>query len=160
MTRERATAVSWPNKPLPETHKVLEIDGAYSLAEFEMMRLGVIPQSAADKWFIYEDDGWLHFHRSATGTCVFQMQLAAQEGAYGVVQARVNRDPVQYRSSDDEYDVALMSYLVDTLLLGRFAPLPTPKGLRQEDRARYKQDMTGRPSDGSIGLPLQNGSPD
>jgi hypothetical protein len=41
-----------------------------------------------------------------------------------VIEALVNRDPDEYKIADDEFDVALLSFLIDNLLLGRPARLP------------------------------------
>lgn len=159
MKQQRATATSWPIKPMPAEHKTVALDGAYSPDEMVTISFGLIPRSLADKWFIYLDGEWLNFHRSRTGTCVYQLQLTAVDGGYQAGQARLNRDTAQYRSTDDAYDVAMIGYLIDRLLLKRFVPLPTPKGLRDEDKGRYRQDMIGRSKgDGSIDLPLANGN--
>lgn len=149
-----ATAASWKTRPMPEQQKELLVDGRYSQDEFEQIRFGFIPQSPEDKWFIYFEDGWLHFHRSQTGTCIFQLELLPDGDDYVTGRAIVNRDPSQYRVTDDEYDVELMSYLVDHLLLGRFVPLPIPNRLAEDDQSRYRQHVMGRPS-GSNGLNLR-----
>lgn len=158
MTRkQRATAVSWKTKPMPAAHAVLDIEGAYTQPEYVTISYGFIPQSRDDKWFVYLDGEWLYFHRSWTGTCVFQLRIVPVDGHYEAVQAIVNRDPQEYRSSDDAYDVALLAYLIDRLLLGRFAPFPQPEGLSQEDQQRHQRLVMGS-GDGSIDLNLlQNG---
>lgn len=152
--RRPATAASWKIRPMPEQQKELLVDGRYSREEFERIRLGLVPQSPEDKWFIYLADGWLHFHRSQTGTCIFQLELLPNGDDYVTGRAIVNRAPNQYRVTDDEYDVELMSYLVDHLLLGRFAPLPIPNNLAEDDHSRYRRHVMGRPS-GSNGLNLR-----
>lgn len=158
MTKKRATAVSWPNKPMPTAQKVLELDGMFSKQEFDTIQFGLIPQKPTDAWFIYLEGEWLHFHRSKTGTCVFQLHIVPFEDRYHAQKAIVNRDPKQYRNEDDAYDVQMISYLIDHLLLGRFAQLPTPKGLRQQDQARYKRDVMGkRTEQGRIDLGKMNG---
>ena len=159
MTKQRAKADSWPTKPMPsEAHKVLELDGMFSKQEFNTIQLGLIPQKPTDAWFIYFDDEWLHIHRSKTGTCVFKLQIVPFEDRYHAPQAIVNRDPKQYRNEDVAYDVQMISYLIDHLLLGRFAQLPTPKGLRKQDQARYKRDVMGKQKEsGRIDLGKLNG---
>ena len=134
---------------MPDEHKELLVDGRYTREEFEQIRLGFIPHTTEDKWFLYFDGEWLHFHRSQTGTCIFQLQILAAEEAFLTERAIVNRDPAQYRVTDDEYDVELMSYLVDHLLLGRFVPFPTPARLAEDDHARHRQHVMGRPPGGN-----------
>lgn len=143
---------------MPEAHKELALEGNFSRQEYTTISQGVIPQEQTDKWFIYLDGEWLHFHRSQTGTCIYKLQILPFEDRYYAPKAIVNRDSAQYRMDDDEYDVAMISYLIDRLLLGRFVPLPTPKGLREQDQARYKKDVIGKESDdGSINLGMVNG---
>lgn len=145
--KKRAIATSWKIRPMPPAHKELPLDGGFSRHEYVTISQGFIPQQRTDKWFIYLDGEWLHFHRSQTGTCVYQLQILPFEDRYHAPRAIVNRDPSQYRSEDDEYDVAMIAYLIDTVLLGRFAPLPTPQGLRKEDQTRYRQDVMGKTDD-------------
>ena len=159
MTKKRATAASWRTRPMPEETAVLPVDGSYSRAEYVQLSMGFIPQSQADKWFIYLEGEWLNIHRSATGTAVFQLQIVPQDDHYQATQAIVNRNEKQYRSTGDEYDVQLMSYLIDTLIFGRFAPMPMPKGAAKGDNDKYRQHIMGKKDDGAISLTdlLNNG---
>lgn len=152
--QQPATADSWKIRPMPNEHKELLIDGRYNREEFAQLRLGLIPRAPEDKWFIYFAGEWLHFHRSQTGTCIFQLQILPKEDSFITERALVNRDPSQYRVTDDEYDVELMSYLVDHLLLGRFVPFPAPGNLAEDDHTRHRQHVMGRPST-SNGLNLR-----
>jgi len=157
MTRERATAVSWKIKPMPAAHKELALEGSYSAEEYAQISLGFIPQEQQDKWFIYLEGEWLHFHRSWTGSCIFQLHLAPEDDYYRADKAIVNRDPAQYRSSDDEQDARLISHLVDDLLLGRFSVFPSPDNLSAEDQQRYQKDMMGKRRGGGLRLDVRNG---
>ncbi len=151
MSRERATAVSWRNRPMPPEHAVVPIDGVYTRAEIGMMSMGFIPRSPDDKWFIYMADGWLSFHRSATGACVFRLLLKPDGDGYRAVEFVANRNPEQYRGTDDAYDLQLMSHLIDRLLLGRFSPFPQLRSLSPEDQQRHRRLVMGG-DDGTIDL--------
>ncbi|MCP5097930.1 MAG: hypothetical protein GY943_20475 [Chloroflexi bacterium] len=158
MRKRCATAVSWKNKPMPANHKMLALDGMFSREEFVTISMGVIPQKPTDKWFIYLDGEWLHFHRSQSGSCVFKLHIFPFEDRYHADQVIVNRETAQYRNRDDQYDVELVSYLIDHILLGRFAPMPVPKGMRKQDQARYQKDIVGKWEDeGRIDLGKVNG---
>lgn len=157
MTRQRATAVSWQTKPMPAAHKELALDGRYTAVEHAQISLGFIPQEQQDKWFIYMEEEWLHFHRSWTGSCIFQLQFSPVDDHYQVTKAIVNRDPDQYRNSDDAQDVRLISHLIDELLLGRFSVLPAPGNLSPEDQQRYQQDVMGQRGSGGLRLAVRNG---
>ena len=157
MKKNRATAVSWQNRPLPHQHKELPLRGSYSREEYVRLSMGHTPQGPDDKWFIYLEDEWLYVHRASTGTCVFQLQIVPDGDKYAAVRLLVNRDRQQYRNEDDEYDVQLLSFLIDRLLLGRFAPFPQPRSLAKGDHGRHKQHVMGETSD-AINLPILNGS--
>jgi hypothetical protein len=157
MTKQRATADSWQTKPMPAANKELLIDGAFTREEYVRLSQGFIPQSQDDRWFIYLEDDWLYFHRSWTGTCIFQLQIVPANGHYQAVKAIANRDPEQYRNEDDAYDVQLMSYLIDHLLLDRFAPFPQLQSISEEDQARHKQHVMGEGKDNTLNLRMQNG---
>lgn len=160
MSKKRATADSWKTKSMPAARKELLIEGSLTREEYVQISQGLVPQSRDDKWFIYLQGEWLNFHRSWTGTCVFQLQIVPAGDIYRVTKAIVNRNASQYRNTDDEYDVALLSYLIDHLLLGRFAPFPMPQNLSEEDQERHKRLVMGdKGADGSIDLqPIQNGN--
>lgn len=155
MSKKRATAVSWKIRPMPPQHTRLELDGSYTRTEYVTISQGFIPQSMEDKWFIYLEGDWLHFHRSWTGTCVFQLKIIPVEDRYAAVEAVVNRDPSQYRGASDAYDVELMAHLIDQLLLGRFSPFPQMHGLSEEDQARHKRLVMGG-GDKSMNLKILN----
>ncbi|WP_420628293.1 hypothetical protein [Candidatus Leptofilum sp.] len=159
MSKQRATAVSWPNKPMPELRKELLLDGQYTREEFVTISQGLIPKTPDDKWFIYLEDEWLYFHRSVSGSCIFQLQIVSDENGYVPDVLLVNQDPRQYRSLSDEYDVALVAYLIDAILLGRFAPFPQPEQFSQDDHARHQQHVMGRDvMDGGLSLRVVNGN--
>lgn len=140
-----------------QTHALL-IAGTYSSQEMQQIALGFIPVDQQDRWFLYFADGWLHVHRSWTGTCIFQLQLTpAEDGGFQTETLIVNRDPAEYRMTDDEYNVALVSYLIDHLLLNRFAELPLPGKMSDADAARHRQHVMGSKPGGSIRLNIVNG---
>jgi hypothetical protein len=144
---------------MPELRKELLLDGRYTREEYVTISQGFMPQSPADKWFIYLEDEWLYCHRSASGSCIFQLQIVPDEAGYAADVLLVNQDPSQYRSLSDEYDVALLSYLVDTILLGRFAPFPQPEQFSEEDHAKHQQHVMGQDSsDGGLSLRVVNGN--
>ena len=157
---EKATASSWNIKPMPKAHKELPLSGVYTEEEFEKISYGFLPQDQQDKWFIYLEGDWLNFHRSWTGACIFKLEIVLNNCKYHATKAVVNRDPEQYRSTNDEQDVKLIAFLIDQLLLNRFAILPTPKNMAEADKQKHQQHVMGtKESDGVFPLPMkQNGS--
>lgn len=144
---------------MPDARKELLLDGRYTREEFVTISHGLVPQSPADKWFIYLDGEWLYMHRSASGSCIFQLQIAPDEPGYAAGVLLVNQHPSQYRSLSDEYDVALVSYLIDAVLLGRFAPFPQPEQFAKDDHAKHQQHVMGQDaSGGGLNLRVVNGN--
>lgn len=144
---------------MPDARKELLLDGRYTREEFVTISQGFVPQSPADKWFIYLDGERLNFHRSASGSCIFQLQILPDEAGYVADKLWVNQHPGQYRSLSDEYDVALASYLIDAVLLGRFAPFPQPQQFAEGDHAKHQEHVMGKDSsDGGLSLRVVNGN--
>lgn len=82
-----------------------------------------------DKWFIYFDAGWLHFHRSWTGAQIYALRLTQTPNAIVVTESWVSRDPQHHKGTDTAYDRRLLAFLIDALLLGKpDAKFPLPAG--------------------------------
>lgn len=128
-TREAANRDSRRTVPMPESRKGIRFQRQFTQEEFDLMSLGLIPQEMEDKWFIFAEDGQLFFHRSWTGHCIYQLRLEKRAHGYSAAEAWVNRDENQYQSTDDEGDIATLSFLIDNLLLGKCTPFPTPSTL-------------------------------
>ena len=156
---KKTTASSWNIKPMPEDQKELPLSGVYTEEEFEKISYGFLPQDQQDKWFIYLEGEWLNFHRSWTGACIFKLEIVLNNCKYHAIKAVVNRDPEQYRSTNDEQDVKLIAFLIDQLLLNRFAVLPTPQNMSDDDKQKHQQHVMGeKGTDGIIKLQVkQNG---
>ena len=114
---------------LPAAHKALEWKREFTGAEYDRIARGLIPRGMDDRWFIFLEDEQLYIHRSWTGFLIYQVRFERDGEKYVVAQVLVNRDPTQYRATDDEYDVRFLSFLIDTLLLGKPAAYPSrPQG--------------------------------
>jgi hypothetical protein len=137
----KATSRSWKTKRLPAARARLQLERSFSAAEWVALQLGVIPEEMEDKWFIYESRGWLSFHRSWTGVCIYRIQLRKTPVGAEIIEAWVNRKTDQYSCVDDVYDTALVSWLIDVLLLRREAPWPE-SGMG--DEALRKWSLVGR----------------
>ena len=97
-----------------------------------------------DKWFIFMEDMQLNFHRSWTGHCIYQIRFEKRDAEYVIVEAWVNRDQEEYRSDDDNYDIALLSFLIDNFLLGRNTPFPLPENLPKNiPNGVYQHSVSG-----------------
>ena len=140
---KKAELGDWKIEAMPEKRATITLDRVYSEKEMELIRQGVVPEEMEDKWFIFWQDDALHFHRSWNGHCLFIVRFAKEDKGWRMVEAEVNRDPEQYRETNDDNDAKLIPYLIDILLLGRPAEFPL-NGSSAEDRAAMTWSMIGR----------------
>lgn len=154
----RATSASRKTEPLPANRARLKLDRSFSRAEWAALQLGFIPQEMEDKWFIYEAGGWLYFHRSWTGFCIYWVQFREAPNGGEIAEAWVSREKEQYKQTNDDYDARLLSWLIDVLLLKR--PAPYPDSGRGDDLEALRQwsevgrAMLTHDSDGSTAARL------
>jgi hypothetical protein len=129
---------------MPQETAVLGYRREFSVKEFERMSLGLIPQEMEDKWFIYLEGTTLHFHRSWTGICIYQVEFKQDAGKYAVLRALVNRDQTQNQWTEDTYDLELLNFLISNLLLGRQVEFPVPRGLPKESpKGLFQHHISG-----------------
>jgi hypothetical protein len=108
-----ATRADWKTTPFPTARAALQLDREYSAVEFERIKLGSVPREMEDKWFVFYEEPWLHFHRSWTGFGVYQVRFESVEGKSRVAEAFVSRDQEQYRSTNAKGDALLLAVLLD-----------------------------------------------
>ena len=129
---------------MPQQTARLELDGVIAPEHVSSILNGYVPRLPQDKWFIFHEDGWLYFHRAQSGSCIFQLRIEPGDGHFVAPYLLVNRDPAQYRTIDDNYDVELMAYLMDKYLLGRNPPFPTPGRFNRHHKAAHAEHVIGR----------------
>jgi hypothetical protein len=122
---------SWKTKPMGERVAVLDYSAEFTSTEFEAIARGLIPLEMEDKWFIFLDSDTLSFHRSWTGCCIYQVQFDHDGEKYSVRRATANREPDEYRETNDAYDCQLLNFLISNLLLRREVPFPVPSDLSE-----------------------------
>lgn len=106
---------------------------------------GLVPREMEDKWFICVHDGWLLFHRSWTGACIYGLRLDGSPAGVRVVDSWVNRDPNQYKGTDIEYDRKLLRFLIDAFLLHRTGCVfPMPASAAQAPPGVFQHVLAGR----------------
>lgn len=143
--RTKATRESWKKiLPMPEARKRLLVTKRFNQDEFERISFGLIPKQMEDKWFIYLDGNQLNFHRSWTGQSIYQIQFRQDQTEWEIAEVWVNRDLGQYRNPDDDYDVALLSFLIDNFLLGKNTPFPLRNDLPKDiPKGVYQHGIAG-----------------
>ncbi|SFJ54365.1 hypothetical protein [Thermoflavimicrobium dichotomicum] len=93
--------------PLPQKRAHLPLNIPISKKDFERIQAGFVPKDTDDRWYVHYKDGEIHFHRSWTGFCIFQLHVQPDKQSYCITDGWVNRDPDQYRSNnlDDDRDL-------------------------------------------------------
>jgi hypothetical protein len=150
----RATRTSWKTLPAPAQREPLEFTAVFTDAEVELLVLGLIPKGMEDKWFVYFErpayrgpayrQGWLLFHRSWTGACIYGLQLEGSPAGARVVDSWVSRDPAQYKGTEVDYDRKLLRFLIDAFLLRLPAVFPMPAGVESMPPGAYQHSVVGR----------------
>ena len=138
-----AKPTDWKTHPLPSKKITIRLDRTFSPQEMKRLSEGLVPRQMEDKWFIYWKDDTLYFHRSWTGYCVYIVRFVAESGSFRMIEADVNRDPKQYKQTSDERDVAMISYLIDVLLLHKKAVFPSDE-LSLKKKALMNWSQVGR----------------
>ena len=139
----------WINRPLPKERSLLDIDASIDMDAWEAMRLGFVPQSDKDKWFIYVDEGnQMYVHRAQTGTCIFQVQFAPHTSNEGmtITEALANRNLAQYKNTKAGYDAKLLIYLIRRLLLKHDVPFPAPSEMPRSNLPNHEKHVMGESS--------------
>ena len=139
-----ATSSSWKRLEAPAEREDLKLQALFTDADAEQMMQGFIPREMEDKWFIYFEDGWLWFHRSWTGAVVYAVRLDGSSAGVRVVESWVNRNPGQYKLKDTEFDRKLVTYLIDSILLKKSVPFPTPPGAEKAPQGLARHHYVGR----------------
>ena len=97
---------------MPAERAQLSLDLSFTDAEFQKLIFGRIPEQMEDKWFIFFEPPWLHFHRSWTGDCIYQVRFHSDGSTQRIAEVVANRNPNQYRPQTDEQDTLLVSILL------------------------------------------------
>jgi hypothetical protein len=105
----------------------------FTPVEYSRVRLGLVPLSPADRWFIFFHAGTLRFHRSGNGILVYEAGFARRGDHFEAVRALVNDDPAQIEPLPGDFDCRFLDYLIDRLLLDRDLPFPAPEGADAEE---------------------------
>ncbi|SFF11532.1 ADP-ribosylglycohydrolase [Chitinophaga sp. CF118] len=139
-----AQKTDWKTEKMPGKIQSLDFQRVFSSEEFDLIRRGLIPREMEDKWFIYYENSLLNIHRSWTGAHIYKIVIEHQEdGIYKVMQVIANRAEDQFNQKDNDYDILLVNYLIDRLLLGKNISFPVPAEVTTEEAALFKHSLVG-----------------
>ncbi len=85
-----------------------------------------------DKWDIYQVGEYLYFLRSWTGSVIFRAHISSMDGTLYVDSVEVSGD---MRSSNPDYSVCQVDFLVKSHLYRREVPHPLPDELPDDPSA-------------------------
>ena len=108
---------SWKTIEMPSSSTTVALDRVFSQQDMTRVRKGFKPGHMGDHWSMYWKDNKLFCHRSWTGYCIYIVSFIKDGKNWKMVEVVVNRDNEQYGMTDDSYDIKMISWLIDFLLL-------------------------------------------
>jgi hypothetical protein len=127
---ERATRGRWQNEPMGDERNSLPLTFALDKAQMDIVSMGVIPRVMEHKWFIFLEDGRLHFHRSWTGVEMYEIRFEFDGKRHVAREVWTCRAVGLARPSgtEDQYDVDLITRLMRGKFGIEIRPDPQPTG--------------------------------
>ena len=113
---EKAIRTSWKTKPIPSQRIPLNLSLEFSHSAGQRMELGFVPEDMEDRWFIFNENDWLYFHRSWTGTCIFGVRLEKDDKTVHIKEAWANGNTAEYRSPGAKEDCETIKHLIFSYL--------------------------------------------
>jgi hypothetical protein len=110
---------------MPKKRSIIMINEELGPLDSVLVSRGFVPAEMEDKWFIFHEKDRLLFRRSWTGILIYDLEAYWRGDRLYLGQAYVNRMPSQYGETDDDYDVALLRYLIEVVLKGVPAEFPS-----------------------------------
>lgn len=107
----------WETRPLPRKRIEIKLDLSFDENAMAQIRKGFLPMVMEEKWFAWFEEPILHFHRSWTGFCIYQIRFEKEENGWRAVSAKVNRNLNQYTEMDDTADQRFVANLIDGWLV-------------------------------------------
>jgi hypothetical protein len=104
---------SWKNSPPPVEREEFNVDWTFPAEMGQRMMAGHIPEGMDDRWFILMENGWLLFHRSWTGNCIFGLKVDDLPEGVAINEGWVSRKTDEYGATDIDQDVELARTLLN-----------------------------------------------
>lgn len=131
---EHVTRSHWKFEPLIDPVPIPAPTRIWTEDEMTQIRLGLLPVSMDDKWFVFMEGDHLLLHRSWTGHGIYEAEFAEHENGYRITRAVVTSDGERYRRSSDATESARLERFIGSLLLDEqdVAPWPVDDAHRPE----------------------------
>jgi len=125
--REHAKSDSWQHKAFG-SGVLLQYRTTLNPAQFQLAQLGIVPKVMEDKWFVYYEEPYIHFHRSWTGQPIYRLKLEKQGDSAEVVEVLLDAEQADEEGVDIEYQTRLLDFLLYALVLREPRKFPVPRG--------------------------------
>ncbi len=119
MESEVVSRGSWKTVEPEEGFVDFDYSDTFSVSEYEIMKLGLLPEAMEDKWFIYFEHPILFFHRSWTGDLIYRITLESTNEHITVARAELSR-----KYSDNPVHEKMMPWVMRGILLRQDIEFP------------------------------------
>lgn len=96
----------------------LNFQKQYTVAEWDLIRLGSIPGSMDDRWIILEEDGCVYFVRSWTGRLAYKVEFTVGPDGAKARSAMANIRPAEIDDAWRAHYARMLEWLIGYWLLG------------------------------------------
>lgn len=138
----KALATSWKHEPFGQGVELV-FHATFNAAELARIEAGLVPRQMEDKWFIFYDAPYLHFHRSWTGLPVYRVKLDTNPHGAKVVEALLSQEQRAADAPDLNYHARLLDFLISNLLLRQSKPFPRPAGMVEPAPGVFQHHIAG-----------------
>lgn len=137
----RVTREDWDLEEVAVEFREIPYTDEFSSDEWRRLSHGLRPAEMEDKWFIFCEESTLHIHRSWTGRLVYRVEFDVSSEVSRVSQVR-RAVAENLPDFDDEYDAALLRFLLRGLVLGQPEEFPIPESERSR-AGPFQHHMAG-----------------
>lgn len=131
-------AERWKRYKILEVGHTLAYHRHFTADEFAQIQQGIQPRQMEDKWLIYYEPSsqQLHIGRSWLRQEIYRVEFDVSASGAQVIDTLLSPDMV-HDPSDPEcnYEIRLLDFLIDRILLHRPAEFPTPPTIRPASKA-------------------------
>lgn len=106
----------WNTEDMPDETERFYSGRELTSEEYSKLSLGLKPSGMDDKWFIYVKEGYIYFHRSWTGHCIFIARIENNMDRIFLSDVTTNKKPEQFAAQDLGVKKEMFEKLVDLVL--------------------------------------------
>lgn len=129
-----------PLERFGKTTKIPYSDG-FDFREMAVLKDGLRPESASDKWTSFFKRKTLYLHRARTGKGVYQLKFKINNDGSGEVRwAKACKDIIVI---DKHYEAALLDFLIAHVLLGHDIEFPRHIKVDQNKPGQFQNTIAG-----------------